>query len=99
MVDKPLVLEPNVTNIARVKGITRSSMAFTLEQLQNKILDTSKGKKVSSPNMEIEPSKMEIPHEEAEEFLRIIKKRDYKMEDQLSQTPSKKSIFSLLLSS
>ncbi|XP_050895370.1 uncharacterized protein LOC127101988 [Lathyrus oleraceus] len=36
---------------------------------------------------------------EAEEFLRIIKKSEYKLVDHLQQTPSKISILSLLLSS
>ncbi|KAI5445420.1 hypothetical protein KIW84_013598 [Lathyrus oleraceus] len=37
--------------------------------------------------------------DEAEEFLRIIKKSEYKLVDHLQQTPSKISILSLLLSS
>lgn len=37
--------------------------------------------------------------QEVEELLRIIRKSDYKMVDQLSQTPSKISILSLLLCS
>jgi hypothetical protein len=45
------------------------------------------------------PLKETIPQEEVEEFLRIIRKSDYKIVDQLGQTPSKISILSLLLSS
>ena len=37
--------------------------------------------------------------DEAEEFLRIIKKSEYKLVDHLQQTTSKISILSLLLSS
>jgi uncharacterized protein (DUF1499 family) len=40
-----------------------------------------------------------VTREEAEEFLRIIKKSDYKVVDQLNQTPSKISMLSLQLNS
>lgn len=40
-----------------------------------------------------------VKHDEAIEFLKIIKKNDYKVVDQLHQTPSKISIMFLLLSS
>lgn len=40
-----------------------------------------------------------VTQEEAEEFLKIIKKSDYKVVDQLNQTPSKISMLSLLISS
>ena len=43
--------------------------------------------------------KAAVTREEAEEFLRIIKKSDYKVVDQLNQTPSKISMLSLLLNS
>lgn len=41
---------------------------------------------------------MTIPQEEVEEFLRLNKKSDYRVVDQLNQTPSKISMLSLLLS-
>lgn len=40
-----------------------------------------------------------MPQEEVEEFLRLIRKNDYKMVDQLNQTLSKIFILYLLLSS
>ena len=50
-----------------------------------------------------EPVKESVPgsafEKEVEEFMRIIKKSDYKIVDQLHQTPSKISILSLLLCS
>lgn len=40
-----------------------------------------------------------MPQEEAEELLRLIRKNDYKVVDQLNQTPSKIYILPLLFSS
>lgn len=40
-----------------------------------------------------------MTQEEVEEFLRLIRKNDYKVIDQLNHTPSKIYILSLLLSS
>lgn len=40
-----------------------------------------------------------VTREEAEEFLKIIKKHDCRVVDQLNQTPSKISMLFLLLSS
>lgn len=45
------------------------------------------------------PSKKGVPQEEVEEFLRLIRKCNYKVVDQLNLTPSKIFILSLLLSS
>ncbi|XP_050902856.1 uncharacterized protein LOC127115319 [Lathyrus oleraceus] len=90
--DKPIVLEPVVTNIAGIGGMTRSGRVFAPEQpSKGKTLEGSKKKETKS-------SKKTIAQEEAEEFLRLIRKSDYKVVDQLSQTPSKISILSLLLS-
>ncbi|KAI5446180.1 hypothetical protein KIW84_014147 [Lathyrus oleraceus] len=71
--------------------------------------DQAKGKEIAShvqiptPNTNSQETnlspKVVVTHEEAEEFLRIIKKSDYKVVDQLNQTPSKISMLSLLLSS
>lgn len=82
--DKPLVLEPNVTNIVGIRGMTRSGRVFTPEQPPRKIPETSKGKEISSSNTKIGPSKNAMPQEETGECLKIIKKSDYKMVDQLS---------------
>lgn len=56
-------------------------------------------KKVAGPNTESGPSKKTVPKEEADEFLKLIKMSDYNLVYQLSQTLSKISMFSLLLSS
>lgn len=98
MVKKPLVLEPTVTNIVGVGGMARRGRVFAPEQLlKNNIPENSKGKEVVGSGEG--PSKKGLPQEEAEEFSRLIRKSDYKMVDQLNQTPSKISILSLLLSS
>ncbi|XP_050875850.1 uncharacterized protein LOC127079506 [Lathyrus oleraceus] len=106
--DQPLMInEPNITSIMGPAGITRSGRV-----LAPRIVDASakaKGKEVVVPiqipvpnqemkEMHLSP-KAAVTHEEAEEFLRIIKKSDYKVVDQLNQTPSKISMLSLLLSS
>ncbi|KAI5386542.1 hypothetical protein KIW84_072899 [Lathyrus oleraceus] len=49
-------------------------------------------------DMHLSP-KVGVTREEAGEFLRIIKKSDYKVVDQLNQTPSKISMLSLILNS
>lgn len=87
------MLEPPVTYIARIRGMTQSGKVFSPEpQLKEKTPQSSKEKG-------FEPSRKTIPRGEAEEFLRLIKKSYYKVVDQLSHTPSKISILSLLLSS
>lgn len=86
------MLEPTVTNIVGIEGMTWSGKVFSPKpQMKEKTPESSKEK-------EIEPSRKAIPQGEDKEFLRLIKKSDYKVVDQLSQTPSKISILSLLLS-
>lgn len=102
-----VVKEPNVTSIIGPAGITRSGRVF-----EPRAVDTStktKGQEVATPvqipvpNLEMQEMhlspKVAVTREEVEEFLRIIKKSDYKVVDQLNQTPSKISMLSLLLSS
>lgn len=92
MIDKPLMLEPNVTNIVDIRGMTHSGRVFTPEKKRN-IPKTSSGKEVSNSNTEIGPSKGEITQKEVGEYLRIIKRSDYKEVNQLGKTPSKISIY------
>lgn len=60
---------------------------------------TSKGKRSMVEDEQVEDHKKSIIFEEGQEFLKFIKKSDFKIVDQLGQTPSKISILSLLLSS
>ncbi|XP_050876657.1 uncharacterized protein LOC127080379 [Lathyrus oleraceus] len=104
--DQPLMInEPNITSIVGPTGMTRSGRVFA-----PRTADTStKAKRkevviqILVPNQEMQDMhlspKAAVTREEAEEFLRIIKKSDYKVVDQLNQTPSKISMLSLLLSS
>ncbi|XP_050915885.1 uncharacterized protein LOC127130978 [Lathyrus oleraceus] len=104
--DQPLMInEPNVTSIVGPAGMTRSGRVFA-----PRTADTSakaKGKEaavqIPIPNQKMQDMhlspKAAVTREEAEEFLRIIKKSDYKVVNQLNQTPSKISMLSLLLNS
>ncbi|XP_050889483.1 uncharacterized protein LOC127094733 [Lathyrus oleraceus] len=106
--DRPVVInEPNVTSIVGPAGMTRSGRVFAPRAVDAST--KAKGKEVSTPvqipvpsremqEMHLSP-KAPVTREEAEEFLRIIKKSDYKVVDQLNQTPSKISMLSLLLNS
>ncbi|XP_050877529.1 uncharacterized protein LOC127081302 [Lathyrus oleraceus] len=104
--DKPLMInEPNVTSIVGPAGMTRNGRVFAPRTVDTS--ERAKGKEVAVqipiPNqgmqdMHLSP-KAGVTREKAEEFLRIIKKSNYKVVDQLNQTPSKISMLSLLLNS
>ncbi|KAI5389240.1 hypothetical protein KIW84_074773 [Lathyrus oleraceus] len=99
---------------AGLSGFTRSGRLFAPDTLRSgdaekekrdkaEALARAKGKKVVNEGI---PRAAQAPvgsenelDDEAEEFLRIIKKSEYKLVDHLQQTPSKISILSLLLSS
>ncbi|XP_050875985.1 uncharacterized protein LOC127079647 [Lathyrus oleraceus] len=104
--DQPLMInEPNVTSIMGPAIMTRSGRVFAPRTAD--ISAKTKGKEavvqIPIPNQEMQDMhlspKAAVTREEAEEFLRIIKKIDYKVVDQLNQTPSKISMLSLLLNS
>ncbi|XP_050876141.1 uncharacterized protein LOC127079815 [Lathyrus oleraceus] len=59
---------------------------------------TSKGKRLMIEDEQVEGRKKGISVEEGQKFLKLIKKSDFKIVDQLGQTPSKISILSLLIS-
>jgi hypothetical protein len=81
--------------------MTRSGRGFAPKSLQEnvEVLATPVSKDTPSEDVEVEASKSKDPQEEADEFLRIIRKSDYKVIDQLNQTPTKISMLSLLMSS
>lgn len=58
----------------------------------------SRGKEAINEQDQTKKLKKDVSLEEGQEFLRLIKKRDFKILDQLEQTPFKISILSLLLS-
>ncbi|KAI5388827.1 hypothetical protein KIW84_074476 [Lathyrus oleraceus] len=95
-------------------GFTRSGRLFAPDALRREegekekkekaeALARAKGKAVVSDSTPVvTPAPLgseEKLDDDAEEFLRIIKKSEYKLVDHLQQTPSKISILSLLLSS
>lgn len=99
--EEPNVPNESAVNIAGTGGMTRSGRIFSSapspENDDAEEVTKSKGKQVVSPGQV--PPQNKYVSEDIEEFLRIIKKSDYKVVDQLNQTPSKISILSLLLCS
>jgi hypothetical protein len=94
---KPVtVVEPLVINIDGTRRMTRSGRVFAPKSLQEnvEVLAALASKDVPSRNVESKD-----PQEETDEFLRIIRKSDYKVVDQLNQTPPRISMLSMLMSS
>ncbi|XP_058746982.1 uncharacterized protein LOC131619962 [Vicia villosa] len=82
----------DVTNIVGPGGMTRSGRIF----------NTAKSKENSAQANDqatVTPIDKEITNKDAEEFLALIKRSDYKVVDQLHQTPSRISLLSLLIHS
>ncbi|KAF1854735.1 hypothetical protein Lal_00033669 [Lupinus albus] len=99
-----------VVNLAGVGNMTRSGRVYSPVNLSKKIINASKGKEKivetseDRPEPEVTelfPEKMEreVSEEEACEFLRFIKQSEYQVIDQLSRTPAKVSLLSLLMNS
>ncbi|XP_050888718.1 uncharacterized protein LOC127093862 [Lathyrus oleraceus] len=84
----------DVTNIAGMSRMTRSGRIYTPE-FNVTPQGPNKESTVAAPTKEPEV----VQSEDAVEFLKLIKRNDYKVVDQLHQTPSKISILSLLLNS
>lgn len=78
-----------VTIVPSTKGTTRKVAE----------VESSKGKEMVNEHEQVEGHEKHIIVEEGQEFLKLIKKGDFKIVDKLDQTPSKISILSLLLSS
>lgn len=53
---------------------------------------SSKGKEIVDEKAQAESHKKNVSPKESQEFLRLIRKSDFKIMDQLGQTPSKISI-------
>ncbi|XP_050897515.1 uncharacterized protein LOC127104371 [Lathyrus oleraceus] len=77
-----ILKEPDVTNIAGASGVTRSGRVFAPEVIPYKesapTVEPTKGKEVNPPEAGEGSSKKEVTAEEDREFLKIIKKSDYK---------------------
>lgn len=57
------------------------------------------GIRTSQPHKEMDVDNDLTLHQEVDEFLKLIKRSDYKVVDQIYQTPSKIFVISLLLNS
>ncbi|KAI5388566.1 hypothetical protein KIW84_074306 [Lathyrus oleraceus] len=104
----------SIVNIADVSGLTRSGRVFSAPpkpQINADFVERPIGNAVNSPNPEltVKPSSvLKTPtsvgpsgnvKEDCDEMLRLIKRSEYNVVDQLLQTPSKISMLSLLLNS
>ncbi|KAI5447250.1 hypothetical protein KIW84_014921 [Lathyrus oleraceus] len=104
----------SVVNIADISGLTRSGRVFlapkphvvsdsaerpvgTVVNVQNPAPVAKPSSVQKTPASSVGPSG--IVNEECDEMLRLIKKSEYNVVDQLLQTPSKISVLSLLLNS
>ncbi|XP_058762701.1 uncharacterized protein LOC131636072, partial [Vicia villosa] len=88
----------DVTNIVGPGGMTRSGRIFnTAKSKENSAQANDQDNVV--PIERSTPIDKEITNKDAEEFLALIKKSDYKVVDQLHQTPSRISLLSLLIHS
>ncbi|RDY00496.1 hypothetical protein CR513_16326, partial [Mucuna pruriens] len=82
---------PDITNIARTGGMTRSGRIFAPKSLRNKDPPPAKKEKI------VETPKRIVTEEEAHEFLKIIRHSGYKILDQLHKMPARISLLSLLI--
>ena len=86
----------NVTNIVGLGSMTRSDQIYSPSESRTKLVKETKSKEVvRSP----EEQRKEIYNEEARKFLKLIKRSDYTVMDQLNRTPAKISLLSLMLNS
>ncbi|KAI5436717.1 hypothetical protein KIW84_023005 [Lathyrus oleraceus] len=99
----PVVVGPVVDNVGGPGGFTRSGRLFAPQPLRDANAEASAKSKGKLAVVDEEPDQKDMPEgsfeKDVEEFMRIIKKSDYKIVDKLNQTPSKISILSLLLCS
>ncbi|XP_050890746.1 uncharacterized protein LOC127096182 [Lathyrus oleraceus] len=101
----PTVIPPKEKVIPAPTPIVTTAQVLTKVIDNNKTAEAeaSKGKESMVEKEQSEDHKKSITFEESQEFLKLIKKSDFKIIDQfeilLNETPSKISILSLLLSS
>ncbi|XP_019418610.1 PREDICTED: uncharacterized protein LOC109329400 [Lupinus angustifolius] len=99
-----------VVNLAGVGNMTRSERVYSHVEIAKKVVDSSKGKekvdksvdtssgaaRIELPPIEVE---REVTDDESYEFLRFIRQSEYQIVDQLSHTPARVSLLSLLMNS
>lgn len=86
----------DVTNIAGSSGITRSGRLYAPENLRK---ETPKEAEERARKGKETVEVREVSDKEAQEFLKVMRQSEYRVVDQLNQTPAKISMLSLLLSS
>jgi hypothetical protein len=90
-------------NIAGAGGVTQNSRVFVQVppsyNNNNGSPSKAQGKQVLNKDQGQNVAQNATPTDEVKEFLHLIKKSDYKVVDQLNQTPSKISMLALLMSS
>ncbi|XP_058764021.1 uncharacterized protein LOC131637455 [Vicia villosa] len=96
--DCPPVGNLNVTNIAGTSGITRTGRIFDAPPPPPKETNKDVNAQTKGKQVVVDPPEPRTA-QDAEQLLRIIKKSDYKVIDQLDQTQAKISILSLLVHS
>ncbi|XP_058733094.1 uncharacterized protein LOC131604686 [Vicia villosa] len=95
---KPLIIPSPMLPCQTSGGMTRSDHIFKTTQ-SNENLAQASNQTTATPTEEGVPKDKEATNKDAEEFLALIKKSDYRVVDQLQQTPSKISLLSLLVHS
>ncbi|XP_050915683.1 uncharacterized protein LOC127130762 [Lathyrus oleraceus] len=91
-------VDSNITNIARTSRMTHSGRIYT-PNFNIIPQESIKEATTSVPTQESGGVQSAVQSSEAIKFLKIIKKNDYKIVDQLHQTPPKIYIISLILNS
>src|ERR1043165_6880179 len=109
--EKPIPTLSTVVNIAKIGRVTRSGRVYTLLPPKQPIAPAVGQNPVNTPpenpmgipfgnlNINVGPSDGTNVNSDFDEILKLIKKSEYRVVDQLMQTPSKISIQSLLLNS
>lgn len=89
-------------NIAGVSGITRSGRVFALvptpSNNNNESSSKAQGKQEVNEDQGNNATQKETRANEVGEFLRLVKKSDYKVVDQLNQTPLNIYMLALIMS-
>lgn len=91
MESKPLIFaRPNVENIAGASKLTRSGHIFVLTPPQKVVVDEmakEQGIETLQPHREMGVANDPTLLQGDDEFLKLVKRSDYKVVDQLHQTP------------
>ena len=101
-VEVPIPPMPSFVSIADVSRVTRSGRIFAAVPLKRPEVQVRRPIPAEIPARNVEPrveigrSNEPIPHPEDDEILKLIKRSEYKIVDQLLQTPSKISLLALL---